>query len=431
MSDFDDHPGEMSRHRLITDDDAETILSGVAGDPDFDELVEFVGELRRTALDHEIGPSVFEMAMSAGFSNEKGDLSATAASNVTGPALQVAGLPKRRTRMPIPAFIAGLTLAGKLTIGASLVAAAGTGAAATGSLPGPAQDAVAAAVRTVSPIELPRSGDDTVNDDVELLATTTDDDPVDVNLAGDDPVDVDPAGDDPIVVDPAGDDPAETDTDRPESLDGEADGPDDATFGALVSAAATGADGSEPGVDGSVISEMARQLRFQNPCQRSEDGDDENTDETETVTLETVDVVADDEGTDEQRPNCRPERAGPPESAGPPEVAGRPDTAGPPVSVVRPEAPARPETGPPATTGRPDVAVPTAGDPDAATASTTGRSAPRSAPGTAPGSTPGSAPVPPAAPVPAATEVAPSAVPAQDPPPQSPPVADPPARGRP
>jgi hypothetical protein len=184
VSTFDDHDGEMSRHRLITDRDAETILSGVAGDPEFDDLVEFVGALKCAAMDHEIGPSAFHVAMSAGFSHEKGDLSATAASNVPGPAPQVAGLPNRRKRMPIPAVLAGLTLAGKLTIGASLVAAAATGAAATGSLPGPVQDAVAAAVSTVSPIELPRGGDDNV-DEEELFAIATGDESTGDESTGD------------------------------------------------------------------------------------------------------------------------------------------------------------------------------------------------------------------------------------------------------
>ncbi len=158
MSVFDDDAGEMSQHRLITDLDAEAILSGTSPNADFHDLVSFVGEVRRIAASTEVTASPALLTMwSSDFSNEKGDLSATAASNVTGPASQVAGLPKRRTRMPIPQFVAGLSLAGKLALGTGLAAAAGTGAAATGSLPDPVQHAVAAVVRTITPFEVPDS----------------------------------------------------------------------------------------------------------------------------------------------------------------------------------------------------------------------------------------------------------------------------------
>ncbi|MGH9189925.1 MAG: hypothetical protein ACRD0Q_07835 [Acidimicrobiales bacterium] len=100
--------------------------------------------------------------LAEGISTEKSDLSATAASNVTGPAPQAAGLPKWRRRMLISellsglaAKLAGLGMAAKAGMGLSLAAASVTAAGATGVLPGAAQHAVATVVSTATPFTFP------------------------------------------------------------------------------------------------------------------------------------------------------------------------------------------------------------------------------------------------------------------------------------
>ena len=153
MSLFDDDASEMSRHRLINDRDAEAILTGSSPAADFDELTHFLGRVKHVAHAGAPMPLALTMLLSE-LSNENGDLSATTASNVNGPALQVAELPKRRSRMPIQ-FAAGLSLAAKIALGAGLAAAGATGAAAAGVLPGPVQHAAASIVRTVTPFEVP------------------------------------------------------------------------------------------------------------------------------------------------------------------------------------------------------------------------------------------------------------------------------------
>ena len=55
-------------------------------------------------------------------------------------------------------FLAGLGIAGKVALGASLAAAATTGAGAAGVLPKPLQHAVATTVSTITPFEFPDGG---------------------------------------------------------------------------------------------------------------------------------------------------------------------------------------------------------------------------------------------------------------------------------
>ncbi|MGH9153414.1 MAG: hypothetical protein ACRD03_13675, partial [Acidimicrobiales bacterium] len=98
--------------------------------------------------------------MAEGFSTESGDLSATAASNVPGPAPQAAGLPKWRKKKMIGEFIAGLSVAAKATFGISMAAASVTAAGAAGALPDPAQNVVSAAVEAITPFSFPDSADE-------------------------------------------------------------------------------------------------------------------------------------------------------------------------------------------------------------------------------------------------------------------------------
>lgn len=166
MSSDDVHAGEMSAIPPLDDETLEAFLSGRNGAVGMPEpLVLFAGELE-TALS---GPAPapkpnLALLLAEGFSTEKGDLPATAASNVTGPATeQAAGLPKwRRKKMLVSEFLSGLSaklaglgLAAKLGLGVGVAAAAVGGAGAANVLPAPVQHAVATAVDTITPFQFP------------------------------------------------------------------------------------------------------------------------------------------------------------------------------------------------------------------------------------------------------------------------------------
>jgi hypothetical protein len=168
MSHFDGDTDEMPVPPL--DDRAlEALLSG-APQPQsgFDWLVPFVEDLGAAAS----GPApatkpALAMLLAQGFSTEKGDLPATAASNVTGPAPQAAGLPKWRKKMLISELLAGLVtklaglgMAAKAGMGLTLAAASTTAAGAVGVLPAPAQHAVATVVEAATPFSFPDEAND-------------------------------------------------------------------------------------------------------------------------------------------------------------------------------------------------------------------------------------------------------------------------------
>jgi hypothetical protein len=139
-----DDVDEMPRRRPIDDQAVETILDGTAVGDDLDGLHAFVLDVRAAAGGPMPAPSlVLEQVLTRGFSTDQGDLPATAASNANGPAPQAAGLPKwRRAQMKVSRYVAGLSIAAKITLGAGCVFAATAGAGAAGVLPGPVQDAV-------------------------------------------------------------------------------------------------------------------------------------------------------------------------------------------------------------------------------------------------------------------------------------------------
>ena len=157
MSFFGVYDDEMPNDPLILDDATiEAFLSGHAVRADeLGPLACFARDLR-IALD---GPSPaprpdLAMLLSTGFSIDKGDLSATAASNVTGPASQAAGLPKwRKAKMFVSNILAGV--AAKAVLGVSVAAASVVGAGAAGMLPASVQHDVAAAVSAVTPFHFP------------------------------------------------------------------------------------------------------------------------------------------------------------------------------------------------------------------------------------------------------------------------------------
>ena len=122
-------------------------------------LNQFVADVRLAASVVPAPTPDFAEILAHGFSTDKGNLPATAASNVHGPAEQASGLPKWRTKlMSIPQFITGLSLAGKVMLGAGAAMAATTGAGAANALPDPVQHAVSQALAEVTPFQLPDPG---------------------------------------------------------------------------------------------------------------------------------------------------------------------------------------------------------------------------------------------------------------------------------
>ena len=173
MSDAGDNDTEMFRRHRIDDAAAEAFVTGNGADEELVPLAAFADELRAMAAGPPPAASLQLAAMLAeGFSTDKGDLLVTAASSVPGPAVQVAGLPKWRTRrMIITEFIAGLSVATKAAFGIGMAAASVTAAGAAGALPAPAQHAVSAAVEAATPFSFP----DKANDNADFGGTVSTD----------------------------------------------------------------------------------------------------------------------------------------------------------------------------------------------------------------------------------------------------------------
>jgi len=143
----------------------EALLSGApSAQSGFDWLLPFVKDLGvASSRPVPVVRPALDMFLANGISTEKGDLPATAASNVTGPAPQAAGLPKwRKKKMLISELLAGLTtklaglgMAAKAGLGLTLAAASTTAAGAAGVLPAPVQHAVAQVVNASTPLNLP------------------------------------------------------------------------------------------------------------------------------------------------------------------------------------------------------------------------------------------------------------------------------------
>ena len=136
MSFFDGNAPEMPEHRPVDDDAIEAALAGNTHGSDLDSLSSFVSAVRSAAEAVPTPSTAMAAVLTAGLSTEKGDLPATAASNVNGPATQEAGLSKwRKAKMKIQGFLAGLGVLGKVALGVGVAAAATTGAGAAGMLP--------------------------------------------------------------------------------------------------------------------------------------------------------------------------------------------------------------------------------------------------------------------------------------------------------
>jgi len=136
MSLYDGNGVEMPEHRPVDDGAIEAALAGTTRGADFDSLSSFVSAVRSAVGTVPTPSTAMAAVLTAGLSIDKGDLSATAASNVNGPASQEAGLPKwRKALMKIQGFVAGLGVVGKIALGVGVAAAATTGAGAAGVLP--------------------------------------------------------------------------------------------------------------------------------------------------------------------------------------------------------------------------------------------------------------------------------------------------------
>ncbi|MGH9279510.1 MAG: hypothetical protein ACRD12_15590 [Acidimicrobiales bacterium] len=152
---------------LLDDESIESLLGGRGSG----SVAEFIREISSTA---EQPPPVPNAALAAvlarGVSTDKGDLLATAGSNVHGPAEQVAGLPKWRkpqSMFPVTGLLTGLGAKVAAGVMAALAGVAGLGAA--GALPGPAQDVVANVIETISPLDVPGG---TVHAGADLTSST-------------------------------------------------------------------------------------------------------------------------------------------------------------------------------------------------------------------------------------------------------------------
>ena len=154
MSSSDDYAAEMPRNTPLDENSIAAILAGDAGaEP---ALAAWVCEMRSVGTGPVPQPcAALSNVFLHGVSTGKGDLPATAASNVTGPAPQAAGLPTwRKYKMAVKQFIAGLSIAGKLALGAGVAAAATTGAGTAGVLPDQVQHQFARAFDTIAPFEV-------------------------------------------------------------------------------------------------------------------------------------------------------------------------------------------------------------------------------------------------------------------------------------
>jgi hypothetical protein len=147
----------MPRYDELSDETVEALLSGSIPDGDLAGTAAFVAGVKAATGDGPApSPALAALFAAGGISTDKGDLPATAASNVHGPAPQVSGLPKwRKLSMHIKRYVAGLGIAAKVAMGAGIAAAATTGAGAAGVLPPPVQHAMAAAVDAVTPFSMP------------------------------------------------------------------------------------------------------------------------------------------------------------------------------------------------------------------------------------------------------------------------------------
>jgi hypothetical protein len=218
----------MTGKHPLDDEFFDALLAGRATPPDAAPLAAFAQAVRATAARPGRPSAALAAMMPTGVFTEKGDPSARAASNATGPAPQASGLPKWRSKMAVPQIlamalgkIAGASGVAQAATGVTIAMVSVTGAGAAGVLPPPVQDRVAAVAESLSPFDLPDS-----------------------------------TGKAEPVPAPGGD---EQEQEQEQEQEGEQEGeqptkPDQASFGTSVSE-----DARDGGVDGALISEQAKQ----------------------------------------------------------------------------------------------------------------------------------------------------------------------------
>ena len=138
MSRQGDDGREMPRHDPFDDGEIDALLAGISREPATANLSSFVEDVRAATEAVPTPSPALAAAMAAG-----------GISTVEPPVAKW-----RKLRMKIQGFLAGLSIAGKLALGAGVAAAATTGAGAAGVLPEPVQHAMAKAVDAVTPFHL-------------------------------------------------------------------------------------------------------------------------------------------------------------------------------------------------------------------------------------------------------------------------------------
>lgn len=153
MSTPDDHPHDMGIHSALDDAAAENLLAGrPVCDDELMPVAALLSTVRFSAYEAPPAPSLALAAVLAGE-----PVGATAVEPVGATAVD----PAPRTQ-PRPGALSRLLrnvaaagLVAKIAMGAGVAAASMTGAAAAGVLPDSVQDAVAGAVRAMTPFEFP------------------------------------------------------------------------------------------------------------------------------------------------------------------------------------------------------------------------------------------------------------------------------------
>jgi hypothetical protein len=116
---------EMPRNEPFDDGAADALLAGHHRDGENAGLSAFVEDVRAAAEAVPSPSPALAAALAAGRISITDDQPL---------------VPWRKLRMKIQGFLAGLSVAGKLALGAGVAAAATTGAGAAGMLPGPVQE---------------------------------------------------------------------------------------------------------------------------------------------------------------------------------------------------------------------------------------------------------------------------------------------------
>jgi hypothetical protein len=138
VSSYDGDMDEMPLRGQIGDELIDALITGDTGEEraDHDELTSFIADVRREGARLPLPSPALAAVLRGDISTDKGELPATAASNVSGPAPQASELPKwRALTMKIKTYVAGLGIAAKIVLGVGIATAATTGAGMAGALP--------------------------------------------------------------------------------------------------------------------------------------------------------------------------------------------------------------------------------------------------------------------------------------------------------